>query len=125
VKHSVEEIKKMLEQVSSLEGDDNPFPWAMAEYKGKYPLVWNGRGDAVVDSCDGNPYLESDTAKFIAAAPQIISDLVEELERLRKQNTLWRVALACLNSELKTCSGTEEDHPVYTQALAEAEKVGT
>ena len=71
MKHTIEEIEKMLSEIS-------PWPWfktginADCSYR-----VKDNRGIELNTHWEGSAFFEND-AKFIALSPEIISDLVEE-----------------------------------------------
>ena len=93
--YSIEEIKKMLEGIS---------PWPWAEYE---PDAYQGRG---VEDVNGSKIPNHDKdVPFIAAAPQIIYELVEEREAIQKmQITKLYMAAKCALEHLES-SGRRED----------------
>lgn len=85
MKHTIESVREMLGKISR-------WPWETAGLKsrivGHPDSVAVMKKDQLIDwichmQVSGCPNFRED-ATFIAAAPQIVSDLIEEVERLRE-----------------------------------------
>lgn len=104
MKHTLEEIKQMLSEIS-------PWPWDKKSVYSPYFATEGGYriktpdGNLVAETGEGSHTIEEIRvdAYFITAAPQIISDFVQECERLRnyvREDSLGKRALVAEGKRL-------------------------
>lgn len=94
MKHSLEEVKKMLSEIS-------PWPWGCASSGGDGLYVFHsGHQDEEHDVCySSDQEAEIADMQFISESPQIISDLVEECDLLKKQTDLFKQILEMIHAQ--------------------------
>ena len=112
------EIKKMLEEIS-------PWPWSYIDWPAKIPdaksfNILNEYGHGILNITDYVDSLASaeNNASFIANSPEIISQLVSEVERLEKENSQLKLDLLTAQAQ----ADGEYDESLKKEELALALK---